>query len=266
MKRSEAMLAAGRKCARSLAQWVIARTAARRIPTVLMYHSVNEDDRNYANVPPRLFERQIAWLKGNGFAFAAMDDVLEQVLGIRQLGARTVCLTFDDGFADNLTAALPILERHGAKAMIYVATGFVERGGTYKGLPMCDKAQLRELSSHPLIDIGGHTRTHPRLSGLPRERALAEILEGKRILEDWLGGPIGHFAYPYGDHSGETAALVREAGFRSAVTVVPGDITRETDPYRIGRTPVDHALPWLNFRDVNTTSMHAYRRLAARVR
>jgi peptidoglycan/xylan/chitin deacetylase (PgdA/CDA1 family) len=258
-------MAAGRKCARSLAQWAIARTAARRIPAVLMYHSVNEDDRNYSNVPPRLFERQISWLKDNGFAFAGMEEVLEQVLGTRQLDARTVCLTFDDGFADNLSNALPILEQFGAQAIVYVATGFVERSGTYKGLPMCDKAQLRELASHPLIAIGGHTRTHPRLSTLPRERALAEILDGKRILEDWLGRQMDHFAYPYGDHSEETAALVREAGFRSAVTVVPGDITRETDPFRIGRTPVDHALPWLNFRDVNTTSMYAYRRLAARV-
>jgi len=90
--------------------------------------------------------------------------------------------------------------------------------------------QARQLALDPLVTIGCHTVTHPRLSRLSEEAAYGEMEESRRKLESWLNVEVRHFAYPFGgsDACGPREfALAKRAGFRTALTTRPGNIFPE---------------------------------------
>lgn len=226
--------------------WGMTRIFNQTVPTVLMYHSISCQNDEFFTITPDLFRRQIGYLLQAGHRFVTMDDVAAYYKEGAVLPKNAVCLTFDDGYHDNLTEVLPILEEFGIPAVIYFAAGFVKQRITDKGLPVCTKDQLQFLADHPLITIGAHTDNHPRLSRLSAGEAWNEISNGKALLEEWIGKPVVHFAYPKGDYSIQTIELVKKAGFSTAVTVVPKFVGADRDVFQIGRVPVDQGMPdWL---------------------
>lgn len=99
---------------------------------ILMYHSVAPDDAARFvdppnHLPPAMFERQMAFLSERR-RVAPLSEVVEQIASGESPPAGTVCITFDDGYRDNLTTAAPILERYRLPATLFLATGYVERG------------------------------------------------------------------------------------------------------------------------------------------
>jgi len=92
------------------------------------------------------------------------------------------------------------------------------------------------------VAFGGHTRTHPYLSRLSRAEAEDEILGSKARLEEMLGEPVRHFAYPFGgpqSYTDETVAVLEAGGFASAVTTTRGACRRGASPYRLPRVLFD---------------------------
>jgi peptidoglycan/xylan/chitin deacetylase (PgdA/CDA1 family) len=101
--------------------------------------------------------------------------------------------------------------------------------------------ELIELAQSKCVDIGGHTMSHPVLSTLSAEAQYGEIIGGRQRLESIIGRRVSTFAYPYGasqDFTDETAEIVREAGFQSACTTIPGSIEAGDDQFRLRRCPV----------------------------
>ncbi|MBW4636461.1 MAG: polysaccharide deacetylase family protein [Iphinoe sp. HA4291-MV1] len=90
-----------------------------------------------------------------------------------------------------------------------------------------------------LIEIGAHSVTHPFLSFLPTARQREEIQDSKTRLEEIIGQPVVSFAYPHGNYSEETTALVREAGFTSACTTYAGSVRRKCDRFKLPRVVVE---------------------------
>jgi peptidoglycan/xylan/chitin deacetylase (PgdA/CDA1 family) len=142
-----------------------------------------------------------------------------------------VVLTFDDGYADNFTHLLPILQEFGISATVYVTTGLLTRDAktvdamrklTGYAAEFLTPAQLRALHAAG-VEIGAHTVTHRNLAKLAESDAREEMFESKKVLEDILGAQAQHFAYPFGKrmlhYTPDTARLAREAGFRSAAAV-----------------------------------------------
>lgn len=231
---------------RSAGLWGMTRIFNRTVPTVLMYHSISYQNDEFFTVNPELFRRQIDYLLQAGHQFVTMHDVAAFYEEETPLQKNAVCLTFDDGYLDNFTEALPILEEYEIPATIYFATAFVEQGITDKGLPACSKDQLQILANHPLITIGAHTVNHFRLSRLSIDEAWYEIRKSKTLLEEMIGKSVVHFAYPKGDYSIQTIELVKKAGFSTAVTVVPKFVGADRDAFQIGRVSVDQGMPeWL---------------------
>ena len=72
------------------------------------------------------FERAIAWLKA-WFNILPLDEAIVR-LQDRSLPARAAAITFDDGYADNCTVAMPILQSHGLTATFFIATGYLDGG------------------------------------------------------------------------------------------------------------------------------------------
>lgn len=90
-----------------------------------------------------------------------------------------------------------------------------------------------------LISIGAHSMTHPFLSFLPHTRQRQEIQDSKTRLEEIIGQKVVSFAYPHGNYSEETAALVREAGFMSACTTYPRTVWKQCDRFKLPRVVVE---------------------------
>jgi peptidoglycan/xylan/chitin deacetylase (PgdA/CDA1 family) len=107
----------------------------------------------------------------------------------------------------------------------------------YPKRPMLDWTQIGEMQTAG-IHFGSHTLSHPRLSQLDRGAAMREIRDSKQALEDRLGESVDHFAYPYGDWSGETVELVREAGYTLACSTRSGFNRRDVDPFLLRRIEI----------------------------
>ena len=157
-------------------------------------------------------------------------------------------ITFDDGYADNLTAALPILREFDCPAAFFICAGAIgserefpwDGGGTpqRKEFRTLRPDELRELAADPLAAIGSHTVSHPRLSGLSPEEQRREIAGGHRMLEELIGRRLTVFSYPFGnyrDFNADSVAVCRECGFFRAAANYPGQYHPGSDPLAVPR-------------------------------
>lgn len=274
--------------------------------SVLIYHRARPapDPIFPDEIDAGAFERQMALLASE-FNVLPLGEACAR-LARGGLPARAVCVTFDDGYADNERTALPILKRFGVPATFFVATGYIDGGimfndgvieavrsapagthdlsrlglGTHtlrdsasrrtavdallagikyrqvdertalveqiaeamrSTLPrdlMMRASQVKRLRDEGM-EIGAHTVNHPILAVLDARTARAEIVDGKRRLEEITGAPVMLFAYPNGkpgrDYGPRDVELVRGAGFTAAVSTAEGAASRRSDFFQLPR-------------------------------
>jgi hypothetical protein len=107
--------------------------------------------------------------------------------------------------------------------------------------------EVRRMSKEN-ITFGAHTVTHPVLGGLKSSQLRDEIAGSKQTIEDKLQSPVRHFAYPFGKHSDftrEAKNVVREVGFKTAVTTISGINGPATDRFELRRMGFDEPDPGL---------------------
>lgn len=206
-------------------------------PRILMYHMVREHipsaKFNKLRVTPRAFEQQLHWLSTQGFHFFTMQE-LRALWKAGQLPAKSVAITFDDGYEDNLINALPLLQKYQAKATIYVVVDRHDNDwATYKKAhhnngelmrePKLSDLQVQALVDSGCIEIGSHTMTHVNLGKLNDEKLrLKELTESRTQLQLLTGQPVESFAYPFGIYGQADVETARAAGYQDAVTVAEG--------------------------------------------
>lgn len=213
---------------------------------ILMYHIVADplsaQERRFC-CPPTEFARQMAYLARGGYTPVTMDALLDCLDGRTRWPRDPVHVTFDDGFADVMRHAVPVLRRHGIPATIFALSARLGQTNDWmraRGFPqreLVTAAQLRELAADG-ITIGSHTRTHPRLTELSSAAAAHEISGSKRDLEDALGQRVDYFAYPYGLYGDEHRALVEAAGYRAACSTLSGFNRPEQDRHALRRLDI----------------------------
>jgi peptidoglycan/xylan/chitin deacetylase (PgdA/CDA1 family) len=203
---------------------------------ILMYHSVCNQAARPGFTPyvltPAELDSHLAALAGAGYSGVSISD-----LSTGDPDGRRVALTFDDGFADFHDNVLPALQRHGMRASLFVATGYL--GGRAAWLapegeadrPMLDWAQLEAVDRSGLVEIGAHSHAHPPLDEVDGARRLAEIKMPRRILEDRLQHPVRTFAYPFGYHDRRVRRAAAAAGYELACEV--GERTASCDDDRM---------------------------------
>lgn len=150
-----------------------------------------------------------------------MSELAEAISSGRGVPDKTVCVTFDDGFADFYTNALPLMEERDIVSTLYVTTsplGNSQTPDNVWGAPMLSWGQLDEIATRN-VEIGGHSHHHLELDTLRPSAALEEVTRCKAQLEDHLGIAVHSFAYPHGYSSRGVRAAVRKAGYRSACSV-----------------------------------------------
>lgn len=212
---------------------------------ILMYHNIGTPPEGASlrslYVRASAFARQMLTLRVMGYQGLSMTEAMPYLRGEKQ--GRVAAITFDDGYADTLEKALPILQVHGFSATCYVVS---DRIGAYNDWdaeqlkvrkPLMDAAQLRQWREAGM-EIGAHTASHPHLPQCDDDRLQAEIRDSKKRLEDVSGAPVTQFCYPYGEWCERSVAMVRDAGFEAATTTRRGRAQAGEDLFHLRRVLV----------------------------
>jgi peptidoglycan/xylan/chitin deacetylase (PgdA/CDA1 family) len=196
--------------------WILSRT-----PRLFMFHSVGEEGaalctgEDAPQLPEEAFREFLSWLVDNATIVQARE--LARLIGARRFYRdRFAALTFDDGFEDNFTVALPILKEFGVTATVYVTAGMIRSDPAAAGEGLTEE-QIREMHAFG-IEIGAHSLTHPHLDQIPIDAATHEIRRSREIVADLVSAPCEGFCYPYGGVNAAVADAVRSCGFDYAVT------------------------------------------------
>jgi len=199
-----------------------AGTGCRPDVPILTWHSIGGAG-DELTVSEAAFAAQLDALRNAGFHTVTFHEWLEHEDRGAPLPEKPILLTFDDGYQDALTAALPALRSRGMRATFFVVTQWIgpdeahrsaqgEPGRRYLSWP-----EVRALAAAGM-EIGSHGATHRRLPDLTAEQATDELTRSKTQLESGLGAPVEVFAYPYNASRRWLRALARNAGYRAAVS------------------------------------------------
>lgn len=215
-----------------------------------MYHSVSRQPENTTSyygttTHPETFERQMRQLKDLGYAGVTLGQGLEWLQSPSPGPARPAVVTFDDGFRNFLTAAVPSLLRYGFRATMYLPTGFIHSvRRTFQNQECLTWAEVKDLKAEG-FEFGSHTVSHARLVELPWTGTKRELSESKRVIEDQIGAPVADFAYPYAfpqAHRGflrRFEQLLAESGYRTCVTTRVGCVCSGDGMLSLKRLPVN---------------------------
>jgi peptidoglycan/xylan/chitin deacetylase (PgdA/CDA1 family) len=212
---------------------------------VLGYHKIGPPApggwETWYYVPEALFAQQLGTLRDGGWEPVDLATFLQGLTEPERLPERTAFITFDDGQRSIREVALPVLERFGYPAVLFMPTDFVGRTNLFDSEPdepLCDWNDLRELLRRG-VAVQSHGESHRSFSELaPLERAL-ELARSKVALEAKLEQAVELFAYPYGDDAGvppELRETLARTGYRAAFGYGGGSFTLPADdPYRLER-------------------------------
>jgi peptidoglycan/xylan/chitin deacetylase (PgdA/CDA1 family) len=217
---------------------------------VLFYHRVADRDLTDWTMTRADFRAQIDWLQQH-FELLSMDQVQERLRQGRS-PRPAVAITFDDGYADNMDYALPLLAERRIPCLYYVSTQFILNQNGFPhdqalGLNL-EPNSVRDLKRLMRwgIDIGSHTRSHPDMGQLFERRELEYELAGsRRDLMNLLGVPIRHFAFPYGQRINISTAAIeaaRRAGYETVSGAYGGYNWMGQEPWFIQRVHGDPSL------------------------
>lgn len=225
--------------------------AAGRAPLmILFYHRVADDRANAWTCPYDVFARQMRWIKAR-FDVVSLAELQARIRsGVNRRAA--VSITFDDGYADNCSRALPLLIEEQIPCTYFVTANHV-----FEGLPFPHDVstgrqfapntleQLRNLADAG-IEIGAHTRTHADLGRIAdHDRLYDEIVTAGEELARGVGRPIRYFAFPYGLHANLNAAafrIAREAGYAGVCSAYGGYNLPGGDAFHLQRIHGDDDL------------------------
>lgn len=194
-----------------------AQSISAEIP-ILMYHKTPVD-----------FEAQLQHITSQGYTPITMRRASRILRGISSSPPKPVVITFDDGFSDQLIA-FELQKKYQMPATFYVMPGGelsgwcvgAERHNHSCGDSYLNWDEIRMLAKSNLIEIGSHTIDHADLTSLDGNTKRDQILSAKRKIEQQIEQEVVSFAYPYGAFDAESISIVREAGYTSAVSTIPG--------------------------------------------
>lgn len=202
---------------------------------VLNYHKIDNMDISLS-VRPDDFDKQMKYLKDNGFNCITPHDLYEAFEEGAELPEKPFIITFDDGYDDNYKNAYPILKKYGFKGTIFVITSFLDRG--QQGY--ITWGQAAEMEASGVMNIESHTVTHGSMTELSDAEIRHELVDSKKDIEQRLGKKVEFVAYPTGTYNLHIASLVREAGYLGAFTIKYGNVDRASNIYAIERIPIFH--------------------------
>lgn len=202
---------------------------------ILMYHHIRENPMPNnpvwaaLHITPGFLDQQLTYLETHNFHVITLDDLYDALQNGKTLPENPIILTFDDGYRTFYTNAFPLLKKHNMKAINFVIT----QGVGASAYLTWD--EILEMDRSGLIQFGAHTRHHANLPDLSQSSIIEEIKGSKADLESHLHKRIDWFAYPYGSYNDFAISVVKEAGFKGAVSTIYGPIQSKDSLFLIHR-------------------------------
>lgn len=198
--------------------------------TILCYHSVAPDWTSPLAVDPATFERHCRWLVRHRDVHP-LAQAVERLDPSGRPPRGTAVLTFDDGFDDLHTHALPVLRRLGLPATVFLvaqtltpagqAVDWVDDDPPTEGLHTLTIEQVREMQEAG-VDFASHSWSHTDLRELGYDACVRDLRDSRELLETVLGHPVRLLAYPRGLHDDVVRAAAERAGYSYAFTLPEG--------------------------------------------
>lgn len=213
---------------------IFSKSISYQYPRILMYHMVAPHQKNAQfnglRVTPQAFEAQLDYLYENGWKSFTMSEVIDYRFSLPE---KSFVLTFDDGYLDNYTTVLPLLQKYHFKATLYLVLDRHQKewsthrkkshhSGELKNEPKLEDFHIQTMIESGCFEIGAHTINHPNFLKLTQEETLLEIKESKQKIEELFLTKCVSFSYPFGLYKPEDWKIVKEAGFTSATTTQKG--------------------------------------------
>lgn len=204
----------------------------RYVLPILMYHSIaaSMPDGSRLIVSVNTFQRQMRFLKEHNYNVLTLEAAGDLIKNKKKIPAKSIVLTFDDGYKDNYIYAFPVLKKYNFPATIFIVLSEV---GKSDRLSWDEINQMRDSG---LIFFGSHTINHPFLEYVGSDEELKkEIGDSKRILEEKLGKPVNTFSYPMGRFNAKVRQFVIDAGYKIGVATNPGKGYPDDDVFVLKR-------------------------------
>lgn len=234
------------------------------VTPIIMYHSVQPgslEKKNLLAVSSATFEAQMRFLREHKYNVISLKQLAGMIKSKSHIPAKTVVITFDDGYRNNLAVALPVLKKYNLPATIFVAPLEISKVPYY-----LNWSELKIISATPLIDIGAHTMHHAFLPEIKDEKTLTYEIQGsKKTLEEKLGKSIVLFSYPAGGFNKKIRQIVIDSGYLAAVATKPGIKYPDDDVYalkriRISETKHNLLVFWFKLTGIYTPVVQWQRR------
>lgn len=210
---------------------------------ILTFHRVNDYDPHPLTTSKGTFERTISTISQD-YKVTSLRFLIEKIKNKEPPDPKTVIVTFDDGYRDNLLYAAPILRKYHVPATFFITSGYINTNRVFPWdkqsnnlHPVMTWDEVRELSDMG-FHIGSHTVNHANLGEVPLEVARTEIMRSKEQIEKQINMKISTFSYPYGRRdcmTDDVKKIVREAGFDCCCSVYGGKVTVHSDLYNLHR-------------------------------
>ena len=182
---------------------------------VLMYHGVGyeegEDWPKTLVMKPELFESHLRYLKEQGYTIVTVAELAERLQKGESVD-KYIALSFDDGYKNNYSVVLPLLQKYEAKGSFFVINK-----------EMGDATHMNEQEIKALIDagmeLGSHTYSHGPLAVIPEKYLVWELDTSRYWLKKKFDGYIVRtLAYPNGSYNETVIAAAKKYGFYRALT------------------------------------------------
>ncbi|MBI3822939.1 MAG: polysaccharide deacetylase family protein [Planctomycetes bacterium] len=235
-----------------LAYW-----SGRRFMSVVLFHRVTDA------IPEDGLTVSTAWFRGfcklmrDRFHVVSLATLHRMLMTGQTPPLRTVAITFDDCYRDNLAAAR-VLALHRLPATFFIPTKYVGTDHVFPwdtGLTQMPNLTWQHVKEMQDLghEIGSHTVSHPDLGVISPAKARREMADSKKTLEDKLQRPVRWFAYPFGGRGNfrpEYLPLTRELGYDACFSAVSGFI----QPHLRGQILPREAMPY--FRSLLNLELH----------
>lgn len=206
---------------------------------ILQYHHVSEELPKVTSVSAVTFRTHLQYLKDNQFNVMPLDGMLNTLRSGKDLPPKSVAITFDDGYDNNIEQAAPILQQFGFPYTIFVNPQLIDENKHY----VMTWEQLRSLAKNGALianHSAKHDYLHKRLKGESKAQWLTRIKQDLTWSEQRIKEEVGHnvkmIAYPYGEFNNDLQALVAELGF-IGIGQHSGAVAKSTDFTRLPRFP-----------------------------
>jgi peptidoglycan/xylan/chitin deacetylase (PgdA/CDA1 family) len=225
----------------------LARASGRRFMTILLFHRVTDCKPEDGLTVSTARFRSICRMLSRQFNVVPLGEIFRILRAGKGMPHRTIAITFDDCYHDNLAAAR-VLAEYGLPATFFLPTGYVGTERVFdwdRGLPPMPNLSWDDVRTMARMgfEIGSHTVSHANLGAVNRDQAREELVASRKALQDQLEQPVRWFAYPFGGQNHlrpEFVPLIREAGYEGALSAFGGSIRPGIDDQVLPREAVPY--------------------------